>query len=386
MQTMKNGTTQIMIIAGEVSGDLHGGALAGSIKSFLPDCRLFGIGGNAMAEAGVDLAFRVDQLGVTGFSEVLGKLPIIFKAMRWAVSECIRRRPVAAVLIDYPDFNLRLARKLRKAGIRVVYYVSPQLWAWRAGRAESIRKNVDVMMVLFPFEKQWYEARDIPAVYVGNPVVNRIDSLPDKRQCRARINVPESEFLISVLPGSRSNEVKRILPIFTQAAERIAGDFPQVRFILPRAPSIDEKQIEPFFSGTRGLIQTTSFPASLCVKASDFAWVTSGTASLETALAGTPHIIVYRTSWLSYFIAKALVSVPYIGMANLIAGKSIARELIQGELTPGNLVELTTPLISNPEMLAEQQAELLALKEELGTENASRKAAETVLKTCNLLT
>jgi lipid-A-disaccharide synthase len=372
---------KIFIAAGEASGDLHGGALARSLVSLDPDIELFGIGGKSMESAGVTLGYHVQDLGVTGFTEVVGKLNKIIKALRWAVSICREKQPDAAVLIDYPDFNLRLAKRLHKLGIKVVYFVSPQLWAWRSGRVKLIEKYIERMLVLFPFEEEWYRTRGVMARYVGNPVVDHMQNLPDRSHCRSALNIPENSFLIALLPGSRRNEVQRILPVFIRAAGILQRDS-SVEFVLPVASSLTREYIDTILSPEIGHVTISELPASQVLQAADFAWVTSGTATLETALTRTPMVIVYKTSTVSYLLARMLVKIPYIGMVNLVAESEVAPELIQGDVTPENILAETRAVLQNPDLLTSKQEKLNAVADRMGMSGASDRAAAEIMAVC----
>ncbi len=371
---------EIMVITGEASGDLHGSALIHELRTLVPDCHFSGIGGRNMAEAGVELLFEVDALGVTGFTEVFWKLGHIYHVFQSILSMARRRRPIAILLIDYPDFNLRLARRLHDGHSKIIYYVSPQLWAWRSGRVKTIQKYIDKMMVLFPFEEEWYQQRGVDAVFVGNPIVDRMGNLPEKSACRNALQLPTDRKILAILPGSRSNEVTRILPVLLEASHQLQQQC-DVHVVLPVAPTVSTEFIRSFVKSSMKVdIRETSAP--MIQKAADFAWVASGTATLETALAQTPSIIVYKTSLLSYWLAKSLINVKYIGIANLIMDEAVSVELIQDELTVENLLRETIPLLHNAALWEQHQQKLLQLKAKLALPNAARRAALEILKTC----
>lgn len=374
---------EFMIIAGEASGDLHGGALVSQLSKLIPDALFFGIGGHDMEAAGVDLGYHVRDLGVTGFTEVLGKLPVVIKAMRWAIAEARRRHPKAAILIDYPDFNLRLAKKL--SGITpVIYYVSPQLWAWRPGRVNIIARHVTKMLVLFPFEADWYRERGVDAVYVGNPVVDRLANTPSREHCRQILQIDDNIPMLALLPGSRPNEIQRIFPIFIDAVKRLRQSLPNLMCFVPVATTLTKSMIEQMIPTGMEAVHAVDQNAPVVLKAADFAWVTSGTATLETALAQTPMIIVYKTSFISYHLAKYLVRIPFIGMANLVAGEEVARELIQGDAVPETLVHATLPLLTDPQKLLKQKQRLDIVRRNLDHGGASARAAQAVLAACGI--
>lgn len=377
---------EFMIVAGEASGDFHGGALSRQMKQISPDCKIYGTGGSCMEQAGVELLFRVSDLGVTGFTEVAGKIFKIIKIFSEILRIAQQRRPTAVILIDYPDFNLRLAARLHRIGIPVIYFVSPQLWAWRSYRVKQIARDVKKMMVLFPFESDWYQSHGVQSVYVGNPIIDRMNELPSREICRTGLPAKKDTVLLGMFPGSRHNEVRRILPVMLNAFKLMTDSMPHLEALISLAPTISQEFIRSLIGGALpGSAKLFQGPAPELMKGADFAWVTSGTATLETAVSGTPMIVLYKTSWISYLLARMLVKVPYIAMANLVAQDLVAPELIQGDANPKKLAEMTQKCLSEPERLSEFRKKVGIVKEILDKPGASRRAAEEVFRTCALL-
>ena len=379
-----NSEISMMIVAGEASGETHGAALAKELLRRNPYIRLFGIGGKQMANAGVTLKYTVNDLGVTGFTEVIARLPIILKAMRWCLEECKSKRPIAAILIDYPDFNLRLAKKLKKLGIRVIYYISPQMWAWRSGRVKIVQEIVDRMLVIFPFEKRWYQSRGVDVCYVGHPLVEKYVHVIDRETSRKNFQVADHEILLAVLPGSRTNEIERMLPVFLESIKKLSGKIPALRCVLPLASTLERSYIESYIGENYPYLEIFEGDISEILPGADFAWVTSGTATLDVALSEVPMVIVYKTSLISYWLAKMLIDIPFIGMLNLVAGKEIAPELIQNQMTSENLILETMKMIDSPILRKQKKDQLRELKVLLGLGGASRNAANEIFSICGL--
>jgi len=370
----------ILISAGEASGDAHGAALARALAARRPGTPLFGVAGQAMREAGVEPVARVEDIAVMGFVEVLRHLLRIWRAFRAILRAARERRPELAVLIDAPDFHLRLARRLSRRGVPVVYYIGPQLWAWRPGRVKKILRWVRRMLVIFPFEEAFYRGHGMQNVeFVGHPLLDR-PAPPDREVVRAQLGPALGSTLVALLPGSRRSEASRHLPILLEAAERIAVQRPGVSFVLPVAPTLDPEDIEQRCAGTDIDLRIVQEPASNVLAVCNAAAVVSGTATVEAALAGAPMVILYRTSWLSYLIARSLVKVEHIGMANLILGRRAAPELIQGEATPQQVADEVLKLLETGEAAEAQRAAWSELRERLGGEGeAASRAAQAAL-------
>jgi lipid-A-disaccharide synthase len=369
--------TRLFLVAGEASGDLHGALLASALKKIEPEVDLVGVGGSRMADAGVRLLARSDRLGVTGFLEVVRHLPRLRRLFASISSALLQERPDAFIPIDYPDFNLRLAARAHKAGIPIVYYISPQVWAWRRGRVKTLRRLVRRMVVIFPFEEEIYREAGVPVTYIGHPLVDQMTPLVSREVMRQRLGVGEEEILVALLPGSRKSEVERILPILYQTRHRLAGER-QLRWVLALAPGFREGELS-------GIVRPDS-PISIrsgetreILNAADLAITASGTATLEAALLGTPMLVLYRMHPVTWWIAKGLVRVPHIAMANLLAGKRLVPEFLQGEANPARLAAEVLRFTSDPALRAETRKELLAAGRTLGEGGAVHRGARLIL-------
>ena len=362
----------LMVVAGEVSGDIHAGNMLAELRQTNPDIRAFGVGGERLAEAGLELVASTDELAHMGLVEVLRELPRIRQVMHRLVAEAERRRPAVAVLVDSPDFNLRLAARLRKFGIPVVLYVSPQLWAWRRGRVRTVRKLAREVLCILPFEVPFYEAHDVPARYVGHPLVDDIDrvGLLDRTAASERGR-------LALLPGSRAMEVRHLLPVMLQALRTMPpSDVKEA--VLVEAPGM-ETEIDAVLSGcdadhrlrrVRGEMRRREL--SSC----ELAWTASGTATLECALLDVPMIVGYRLQPISFALAKLLVRVPNVALVNLIVGRTVVPELLQKMWCPERLAAVTSEIIGNG--VADQKAGLAEARALLGRPGASRQAAEAI--------
>lgn len=365
------------VIAGEASGDLHGSNLIREIKKLdnIADIRCWG--GDLMQRAGGDLVKHYRDLAFMGFIEVVKNIGTIIKNLKFCKLDILRYKPDVIVLIDYPGFNLRIAEWAKKKSILVIYYISPQIWAWKESRVKQIKKNVDKMLVILPFEKEFYWKRSYDVEYVGHPLADVVDSaLKDVALLPGTQLSPLNENnIIALLPGSRSQEVTKKLPVMLE----VSKDFPDHRFIIAKATSLDDAFYEKFMESYKNVrsIRNRTYELLLQAKA---ALVTSGTATLETALFGVPQVVCYKGSNLSYQIAKRLVKVKYISLVNLIMNKEVVKELIQDEMNVANVrSELTKILKDKPTIISMKQdyAELKKLLREGG--NASEKAAKSVV-------
>ena len=361
----------LLLSAGEASGDLHGARLLASLEALRPGVRAFGMGGARLVEAGLEPVVRREALSVVGITEVLEKLPGIRRALRALETAAAERRPEAAVLIDFPDFHALLARRLSRLSVPLVYYVSPQVWAWRRGRARTIARRARRIVTLFPFETEIYRRLGADAECAGHPLVEevaedlaRLSPLPPKRRRR-----------LVLLPGSRPGEVARHWPILREAASRLARRF-ELDVFAGRAPGLPDGLFERAAEEGIAVTDTGLHPL---LSSADLAFVASGTATLDAALCGTPMVVVYRTSALSHAIARALVRLPWIALVNIVAGEPVVPELIQGSLTAGALERAGAELLSSPEKAEAMRRGLARVARELGPPGASRRAAELVL-------
>lgn len=368
-----------MIVAGESSGDAHAARLVSALLKRRPNAKFFGSAGPRMRAAGVEAIVEADSLSVVGLAEIGRALPMFLKAMRRLRIAAEERKPDAAILVDFPDFNLRLARHLKRAGIQIVYYISPQLWAWRKYRISIIREYVDLLITILPFEKDWYAEHGIEHVeYVGNPLVNHISPTKTKGEfCRDHGLDPDRP-VISLLPGSRQKEIARILPVMLDAAHAMLNLKSDTQFLIPLAH-------EGHASFIRSTVAKAGVPALLlteetynALKASDAAAVTSGTATLEAGILATPMVVVYKTSAINYRILEPIIDVPHYGLINLIAGERVAAELIQSDLTPQQLSAELTRLL-DPETNAKMRRRLATAAAKLGQGGASKRCAELIL-------
>ncbi len=368
---------RILLIAGEASGDLHGAGVVRALKHRRPDLDLFGVGGDRMRDEGMDVLFHIDKLAFMGFVEVLKNLRTV-RELRDTLTATIKtRRPDVAVLIDYPGFNLRFAKTLAGSGVPVIYYISPQVWAWHRGRVKKMRGVVSAMKVVFPFEVEIYRSAGIPVEFVGHPVVERISSTTTRKDFFAAHGLDPTQKLVALLPGSRRQEIEKIFPVMIEAAGRLVHAF-GVQAAVGVAPNLGLEVLGKYPLKEHAIVAIEHATYDLMNHA-DVAIVTSGTATLETGWFGTPMVIVYKTSPVTYQIGRMLVDVPNIGLANIVAGKQITPELLQGDLTPTRLFEEVSQLIVNTAKAQTMRRELGVIRERLGGPGASDRVAASVL-------
>jgi lipid-A-disaccharide synthase len=376
-----------MITAGETSGDLLGAGLAGAIREISGDAELLGMGGEAMARAGVRLVQDSRPLSVVGLVEVLAHLPEIRAAMKRLRTVIREEKPDILIPVDFPDFNLRLASYARSCGVRVVYFVSPQVWAWRKRRIRKIREIVDHMLVLFPFEASFYETAQVPVTFVGHPVVERLPADGDGEllgRVLAEGGLDPAGPTVALVPGSRRGEIGRILPPLLGAARLLERQRPDLQFLLSRAPGIDPDWLarQTAGSGLKGLVvHGGRFPEVL--RGCRAGVVASGTATLEAAMTGLPMVVVYRMNRLSYLLGKLMVQVDHVAMPNLVACRRVLPELIQGDCTAERIAAELGDLMDSPERSAEIRTALSGIRNRLQGEGAYRRAAEVVLNHWN---
>jgi lipid-A-disaccharide synthase len=376
-------TKRVMIVAGEASGDLHGARLVQEMRSRDRDLSFWAIGSRALKEAGAHVTVDSDALSVVGITEVLSRLPELVRAMRAGKQMLRRLRPALLVLIDFPDFNLHLAASAKKLGIPVLYYITPQVWAWRRGRVRVIRRRVDHAAVILPFEVDFFRHHGIAATYVGHPLLD--DALPavDGPEKESDPQPPGgNEPVVGLLPGSRHREVILHLPTMIEAASQIARDRSRVRFLLSVAPSVGRKTIESVLAmhpAPQASITVTEAPVQEIFNRCTLTVAVSGTVTLQAALAGAPTVIIYRVSPLSYRIGRLLVRVPYAGLANLIAGRQVMPELIQDEVCAGSIAEIVAGLLSRPERLQRMRRDLLKVRDRLGRPGAASRVADIAM-------
>jgi lipid-A-disaccharide synthase len=372
---------RFFISAGEASGETYGAQLISALRERVPECDFFGVGGQAMRAAGCETTVDAAEITVVGLFEVISHLPRIFqrfKRLLGAIDQC---KPDAAILIDFPDFNFRLARELHRRHIPVFYYVSPQLWAWRSGRIKLVRRYVRKMLVIFPFEEEWYRGRGVDVTYVGHPLADVPLPAISRADFAQRYGLDPDRQWIALLPGSRRKELSMNLPAMLEAACRVRQSY---QFMLPVASTLDTGWVQ-------GLVQNKRIPISLTTDAgatllhARAAVAASGTATVEAALLGTPFVMVYRVAPLSWALGKHLVHVPFYGMVNLIAGRQVVPELVQHDFTPGRVAgELEGILPDGPwreRMLADLALVRKALERGHQGQTASGQTAGIILET-----
>lgn len=372
-----------MLSCGEASGDLYAGALVNALRAIDPSVGVFGFGGPRMEAAGARLVGDFRGFSVTGLVEALAVLPRSWRMLATLGEAARRERPDVFVAIDFPDFNFRLLGPMKAAGIRVVYYVSPQLWAWRAGRLATIRRHVDRMLVIFPFEVEMYERAGVPVEFVGHPLLDLTAPARDRAALLAEVGLDPSRPVVALLPGSRPNELAHILPDLVRGALLVSSRLPPTQFLVARAPSLDDRAFAPLDDlRRRGIpLGVVDGATDDVLAASDVVVTASGTATIQTALHGRPMVIVYRVSPLTYAIGRRFVQVRTYGMVNLVAGRAVVPELIQHRLTPEAVARETTSLLTDRGRADAMRRDLAAVRARLGGPGASRRAAEAVLKT-----
>lgn len=340
---------KILISAGEASGDLYAASLAAALERRLPGAEFFGCAGPRMRSAGVEAVVDMSSLAVVGLAEVVSHIPRIYSEFRKLARAAVRERPELAILVDSPDFHLRLAPRLRRAGIPVVYLVAPQAWAWRRGRVHTLKRNVSRLLCIFPFEEPFFRAEGVPAVYIGHPLAELVRPRSGREEFRRRHGLPPDRPLVVLLPGSRPGEVARHLPELTGAVRRIL-ESREASFLLAAPPGFSAAAGRGYLSerlagAPVGIVEGETWDA---VAAADVALAASGTVTIETALLGTPMVVYYRVSWATWWLGRPLVRVPFYSMVNLVAGSKIVPELIQSGMTAERLAAETLALLEEP--------------------------------------
>ncbi len=369
----------MMIVAGEASADLHGAHVVSEVNRRFPELTVFGAGGAAMRETVFEELVPAESMSLAGLTEVLMGLPRMFRIMRQLVAAARERRPAVAVLIDLPDFNLRLAKRPKKLDIPVVYYISPQLWAWRRGRVEQVRKYIDKMLVILPFEKPFYEEHAVEVEFVGHPLVEELEDAPNQEAARNQLGIaPNGSPVVAVLPGSRLKEVSRNLPTMLEGMHLVAKRIPDVRVLIPVASTVPVDLITTIVQSARVDVKIVEGQAVEVVRAADAAVVCSGTSTLQTALLARPMVVVYRVSWLTYAILRRLVKVAHIALVNLVAGRRLVPELIQDAFTPKRIEQELLPLLQNSELRHELDEAFHRLRDGLGTGSVSGRVVDAL--------
>ena len=370
----------ILIVTAEASGDLHGAELAQALRQQQPDLRILGMGGERMRKVGVELIFDNRELGVMGLVEVLQRWRSVLRAFE-TVKEVLDRRGVdLIVLIDSPDFNLRVARLAKRMKIPTIYYIGPKVWAWRAGRLKTIKKWIDRMLVIFPFEEPLYQEAGVPCEFVGHPLLDEIPTMLDRPALRRRYEIPDDAVVVALLPGSRRMEIDRLLNGMTEAYRRIRADLPSVIGIMPVATSLSMSEIRQKLAVHADDLRLVAGDAPQVLACSDFAVVASGTATIEAAIVGTPMVIVYKVAPLTMLLARLLVKIRSAGLVNILAGRVVAPELLQSNATPENIAAVVLDHLRNPAKMQEQKMALEDVRQKLGLPGAAHRAAASILK------
>ena len=370
----------IMFSAGESSGDQHAANMFLELKKHQPDIKGFGMGGAKMALAGIDIRYDSGSIGVIGVVEVLKHYGEIRRALKLIQQLVSTERPDLLVCVDYKEFNLKLARFAKQCGVKVLFYVSPQVWAWRPGRVKTYGKAIDMMAVIFPFETTYYDAENVPVRYVGHPSVDKVHPQRSRLEDMAIFNLDESNPVIGLLPGSRANEINRLLPIMLAAAEILQARIPGIQFMLPQADSISDELLENYMDRSPVKITVIKNQPYDVIQCCDVVMTTSGTATIEIALLNVPMVITYKLAALTYWLGRWLVNTPFIGLPNIILGKGFIKELIQYEATSENLAEEIERILTDKFYADQMRDNLNQVKQQLGQGGGSKNMAELALE------
>jgi lipid-A-disaccharide synthase len=374
----------ILIIAGEASGDLHGSALIGELKKIDASINISGIGGRMMKDSGMNILYSIDKLSFLGFTEVVKHIPFIKKVQKEIIRFVIEKEIKIAVLIDYPGFNLSIAKKLKKLGVYIIYYISPQIWAWGAGRIKKIRSLINKMIVVFPFEEDLYRKNKVAVEFVGHPLLERINEYAfcSKQDFFNKFDLDLTKDILLILPGSRENEITHIFPQAIKAAEKLGAEF-NLQTIVACADNIDTNIFNKF-DGNPNYKIIKGFNYDL-MNLAKIGIIKSGTSTLEAGLFALPMVVIYKTGLLTYLIGKNLIKLDTIGMANIIAGERIVPELIQEDANVNNIYLECKKILSDTILYISIKSRLSLLKEKLGQLGASRKAAQIIYGALNEL-
>ncbi len=360
---------KLAVVAGEASGDLHASEVIRELKKLDPHLETFGIGGDLLAREGTKLLHHASEMGIVGLFNVLRHLPMFRRIFAELIDTIEREKPDVVFLVDYPDFNLRVAKKCKELGIKVVYYISPQLWAWRRGRVHHVARYVDRMIVIFPFEEEFYKQHNVPVTYVGHPLIEQLAGV------RKPARKPDV-LRIALLPGSRRHEVKDLLPAMLDAVDILRRDGNVDAYVI-QAPTIEHEELESIMHA-RGIdVPILPHDRGEGVAAADVSLSSSGTATLESAILGTPVVVMYRLSRANYALAKLLVRLPYFSLVNIVAGKHVVPELIQSDVNGARIADEVRKLVA-PGHFEKTREELALVRSKLGTPGASKRAAAEI--------
>ncbi len=371
---------RIMIIAGEASGDQHSARLVKAVHNIDPTVEFFGIGGECMRKAGVDIRVDSAEMAVVGLVEIWAHRKVIFGALD-QMREILKTDPPDLLfLTDYPEFNLRLAKIAKRQGIKVLFYISPQIWAWRQWRVKKIRKLVDMMAVIFPFELDFYHQHHVPVCFVGHPLADEVHASAERDSLCAEFGLDAQQPVVGLFPGSRQSEVKRLMPIIIETAKRLQQQNPQIQFLLPIASTLKRESFSPYIDADTPAVTMLENRSYDIMAACDAIVTVSGTVTLEIALIGTPMVIINRISALSYFIAKRMVKVDHIGLCNIVAGKRIVPELIQYDAQPEKITDEIIKILTQPKYNQSIRNELQEVRAKLSSDGEVSNLAELTIE------
>lgn len=370
---------KILISAGEASGDIHAAAVTAALKKIDSAIEVFGMGGDALRAAGGEVLFDIKDHGVMGFVEVIKKLPDLFKLRSDFARVMDERKPDCLVVVDYPGFNMKLAKVAHDKGIPVVSYIAPSAWAWNKGRAKNVAKIVDKVACIFPFEYDVYEEAGAPVEFVGHPLLDIVHPTMERAEAEAWAGKEAGHPLVLLMPGSRLMEIEKMLPTLLEGAKLLKKQLPEVQFAMPRAGTIPLELLQSKIKASGLEIKITEGHNYDLFSVADLALATSGTVTLEAALCGLPSVIVYRTSALNAFIARRVINIPNIGLPNIVAGRQILPELLQEDFTPANVANTAMELLA-PERRPQLEANLAYMKARLGEPGAVNRVAQLILR------
>jgi lipid-A-disaccharide synthase len=370
---------KILLVAGEVSGDLHGSHLIEAIQRIDPEIQFFGLGGEGLERAGMKLLYHSQSLSVVGITEVLLKLRPILKALRGLKESLDREKPGLVILIDFPDFNLRLAKIAHRRGIPILYYISPQVWAWRPKRIKLIARLVRKMIVLFPFEVPFYEAAGVDVEWIGHPLLDIVKPTLSQEKAFQQFGLDPKRRTVALLPGSRMHEVERLLPPLLASACLLRKEIPDLQFVIPLAPGIPKTILSSWMENISVPVKVVEGFTYDVMNLSELLIAASGTATLEGAILGKPMVIIYKVSLPSYWIARALIRVDHIGLVNLVAEKEIAPELIQKDVNPRRIADEAFRILRDPILSRKMVESMGEVRQKLGEPGAAQRAAHIVL-------
>ena len=368
---MQNMPKKIVIVAGEESGDIHAAKFIQELQQTHPNIRFSGIGGQQMQACGVEIVNDLANYGVTGLTEVFKQIFKIKKAFRDIQNHLKQERPDLLILVDYPGFNLRLAKYAKQElGLKILYYISPQVWGWKMSRVNTIRENVDKMAVILPFEKKLYADANVPVEFVGHPLTHAITVTKSVTTIKQQLNIEENKLICAMLPGSRKSEIKNHMPIMCKSAKTLLKKYPNIHFVVPIAKSIDKSCVEKYLGNLAPHFTLSNLSAVETMHCSNVVVVCSGTASFECSLLAKPMCIVYRVSWLTYYAATKFILVKFLGLCNLLADKMIVPELLQYDCNHHELSKTLSELISNQEFTDKMIKNLQTIKHNISASTA----------------